>query len=204
MCNAYAWLGEKEKAKKLIKDNLSSLWVSQETMLVRVLQGEELIIHRQRTLLTLTELLSWEMWYLSESFEPEDRLTVLENIIKIYSMVFTDGNYGYYHIRVQEFHMDAMNIYMGLGDNSKSLDHLKSAANHSIAFDNNFIDHYFKLYTAPLINKANYAGLIKSYKGNQSYNLLKKLDDEKYKAIHDTPEFIKIYDELNIHAKKDD
>lgn len=203
MCNAYLWLGEKEKAKKLINDNLSSLWVSQETMLVSVLQGEELIKHRQRTLLTLTELHSREMWYLSENFEPDDRLTVLENIIRIYSMVFTDGNYGYYHIKVQKFHIDAMNIYMDLGNNSKFLDHLKSAADHSIAFDNNYIGH-FKLYTAPLVNKAYYGGLIKSYKGNESYNLLKILDDEKYNAIHDTPEFMKIYDELKNHAKKDE
>ena len=172
-------------------------------MLVSVLQGEELIKHRQRTLLTLTELHSWEMWYLSENFEPEDKLTVLENIIKIYSMVFTDGNYGYYHIKVQKFHIDAMNIYIDLGNNSKFLEHIKSAADHSIAFDNNYIGH-FKLYTAPLVNKAYYGGFIKSYKGNESYNLLKKLDDEKYNAIHDTPEFIKICNVLKIHAKKDD
>ncbi|MDD4774663.1 MAG: helix-turn-helix transcriptional regulator [Eubacteriales bacterium] len=202
MCNAYVCLGEKEKAKKLINENLSSLWVSQETMLVRVLEGDELTKHRQRTLLTLTELHSWEMWYLSENFACEDRLVVLENIIKIYSMVFTDGNYGYYHVKVKGFHIGAMNICIDIGNNLKFLDHLKSAADHSIAFDNDYIDH-FKLYTAPLINKAYYGGLIKSYKGNESYNLLKKLDDEKYNVINKMPEFIRICDELKIHAKED-
>jgi len=60
------------------------------------------------------------------------------------------------------------------------------------------------LYTSPLINKAYYGGLIKSYKGNESYNLLKILDDEKYNAIRVTPEYIKICEELKNHASKDE
>lgn len=205
MCNTYGWLGEKEKAKKLINDNLSYLWVSQERMLESVLEGEELIKHRQQTLLTLTELHSWEMWYLSENFASEDRLAVLENIIKIYSMVFTDANYGYYHVKILKFHIDAMNIYIDMGNNPKTLEHLKNAADHSIAFDNNYTDHdHFKLYTAPLINKTYYGGLIKSYKGNESYNLLKKLDDKKYNAIRDTPEFKEICENLKKYASEND
>ncbi|MFA6731047.1 MAG: helix-turn-helix transcriptional regulator, partial [Eubacteriales bacterium] len=135
MCHVYSIINEREKAKKIIKENLSDIWCSQNHMLNRVLEGEELMKHRQQTLLTLTELYSWEMWDLSVNFAPEDRLTVLENIIKIYSMVFTDGYYGYYHIKVKEFHVYAMGINLDLKNNTKTLEHLKSAADHAIAFD---------------------------------------------------------------------
>lgn len=201
MTSAYKCLGEKEKAVKLINENLSHLWVSQERMLENVLEGEELIKHRQQTLLTLTELYSWEIWYLSKDFEPKNKLAVLENIIKIYSMIFMDGNYGYYHIKVPFFHIDAMNIYLDLGNNAKALENLKSAAIHSIKFDSLAPD---TPYTSPLINKIRHGDLIKNYKGNQSYNLLKRLDEEQYNVMHNTPEFIEICEELKKHASEDE
>jgi len=202
MRRVYTGIGEKEKAKKLINENLSDFWRSREHMLEFVLEGEELIKHRQRMLLTLTEIYSSTMWSLSQDFTPEDKLTVIENIIKIYSMVFTDGDYGYYHVKVKDFHINAMNIYLDLGNNAKALEHLKNVAEHSIAFDINYVDQ-FRLYTAPLINKAIYGGLIKSYKGNEAYNLLKKLGDEKYNPIRDTPEFKEICENLGKYASED-
>jgi len=197
MCEAYRHFNEKEKAEKIINENLSDLWRSKERMLENVLEGEELVKIRQRMLLTLTEIYSSTMWSLSQDFTPEDKLIVLNNIIKIYSMVFADGKYGYYHIKVQFFHIAATNIYLDLGNNIKALEHLKFAADHDIAFDN------LSLY-APLANKVIYGGLITSAKGNQSYQLLKKLDDEKYNPIHTTPEFIEICENLKQYAKEDE
>ncbi|MHB1152350.1 MAG: helix-turn-helix domain-containing protein [Eubacteriales bacterium] len=200
MTPAYKCLGEKDKAIKLINENLSRLWVSRERMLELVLEGDDLIRQRQQNLLTFTELYSREMWYLSEGFVPEERLTVLENIIKIYSMIFTDGNYGYYHIKLPEFHIDAMDIYVHLGNNKKALENLKNAADHAFAFD-----HLkpFTPYTAPLINKTIYGNLVTSQKGNQAFNLMKRLDEERYDVIRNTPEFMEIYDNLKKYAKED-
>jgi len=116
-------------------------------------------------------------------------------------MIFTDGNYGYYHIKVPFFHIDAMNIYLDLGNNAKFFEHLKNAAAHSIKFDNLTPG---TPYTSPLNNKINHGSIIKNYKGNEAYNLLKKLDDEKYNIIRDTPEFIEICENLKQHVKEDE
>jgi len=186
MCYSYKRIGEKEKAKKLIDENLSYLWVSRENMLNNVLEGEELTKHRQQTLRTLTELLSWEMYWISKDFAPENRLAVLENIIKIYSLVFSDGNYGYYHVKIPTFHGDAADIYLDSGNNAKALEHLKGAAGHAVAFDNLALKN-----------------IIKNFKGNQSYNLLKKLGGEKFNPIRETPEFIEICENLEKHARED-
>lgn len=48
MCNAYSRLTEKEKAKKLIDENLGDLWRSREHMLNNVFDGEELIKHADK------------------------------------------------------------------------------------------------------------------------------------------------------------
>ena len=201
MTYAYKHLSEKEKAIKLIKENLSRLWISRERMLELVLEGDDLIRQRQQNLLIFTELCSWEMWYLSENFVPEDRLVVIENIIKINSMIFVDGNYGYYHIEMSNFYINAMNIYLNLGNTEKALENLKSAADHVFAFDNL---KPFTPYTAALINKTIYGNLVTNQKGNQSFNLLKKLDEERYDVIRNIPKFIEIYEKLKKHAKEDD
>jgi len=200
MTYAYKFLSEKEKAVKLINENLSRLWISRERMLEIVLEGDDLIIQRQENLLIYTELTSWEMYYLSENFEPKDRLAVLENIIKINSMIFTDGYYGYYHIIIPNFYINAMNICLDLGYNEKAFKNLKSAADHAFAFDNLAP---FTPYTAPLINKMIYGNLVTSQKGNQAYNLLKRLDEERYDVIRNTPEFMEIYENLKKYAKED-
>lgn len=203
MTNAYNYLGEKEKAKKLINENLNRLWISQERMLEVVLEGEELIKQRQTNLLTLTELCGWEMYYISYDFKPEERITVLENILKIYSIIFTDGDYGYYHIRVSNLYIDVMNLYLDLGNNAKVFENLKKAAELSSAYDNL---PAMSSYTSPLINKMEHGrgGMIKSYKGNQTYYLLKNLENEKYNSIRDTPEFTEICENLKQHAKEDE
>lgn len=200
MAYAYKYLGEKEKAVKLINGNLSRLWISRERMLESVLEGDDLIRQRQQNLLTFTELYSWDMWYLSVGFVPEERLTVLDNIIKIYSMVFADGNYGYFHIKVPYFHIDAMDIYIHLENYKKALENLKSAADHAFAFDNLTP---LTPYTAPLINKMIYTNLITNQKGNQAYNLLKRLDEKFYDVIRNLPEFIEICENLKKYAKED-
>jgi hypothetical protein len=163
-------------------------------MLNNVLEGEELIKHRKRTLNDLTELLSWEMYHLSKDStlsaeDAEDKVAVLENIIKIYSYVFSDGSYGYYHIKVPFFHGEAADIYLDSGKNAKALEHLKSAADHCIAFDN-----------LPPVSR----GLVTNKKGNQCYNLLKSFSSEKINPIRDTPEFKEICENLRKYAKEDD
>ena len=200
MCYAYRGLGEMDKAAKLIRDNLNGLWVSRERMLEYVLEGDELLIHRQRTLVNLTELLSWEMWSIAAILDPKGKLTVLESIFKLYAMIFTDGNYGYYHIKLPHFHIAAMQIYLKLGDYSKALEDLKNAAHHAVAFDQLAPG---APYTSPLTNKLCHISTIKNYKGNESYNLLAELSNEKYDAIRHTSEFINICKELEKHTVAD-
>jgi len=115
-------------------------------------------------------------------------------------MVFQDGNYGYYHIKMPFFHIDAMNIYLDLGNNAKVFENLKIAADHSIKFDNLAPGNP---YTSPLNNRISHGNIIKNYKGNEAYNLLKKLDDEKYNSIRGTKEFTKIYENLKQNANED-
>jgi len=200
MTYGYGHLGEKEKAKKLIYENLGRIWISQERMLESVLEGDELIKQRQQNLMQFAELCCLEMRDLSRDFEPENRIEVFENIIKIYAMIYTDGNYGYYHAWAWYYHSEAVNIYLGLKNNAKALENIKNAAGHAIAFDNLSPN---APYTAPLVNQIINGGLATSKKGNQSYQLLHKLDEEKYNIIRDTPEFKEICENLKKHAKED-
>lgn len=201
MVSSYKHLNEIEKAKKLINENLSGFWASNDKMLENVLEDEELVKQRQQNIVTLLPLFTNEMYYLSENFSKEEKLIINENIIKIYSMIFADGDYGVNNIPISGRYIDIMNIYLELGNNEKFLENLKKVSELSINYDN--LPEQF-IHTSPLVNKLSAGKTIKRYKGNQTYNLLKRLNEEKYNGIRDTLEFKEICEELKKYSKEDE
>lgn len=201
MVSSYKHLNEKEKAKKLINDNLGSFWTSSDKMLETVLEGEDLVKQRQQNLLFLFHLFTNEMYYLSENFSKEEKLLIYENIIEINSMIFTDGDYGISNVPISGRYIDIMDIYLESGDNENFFENLKKASELSINFDN--LPEQF-IHTSPLVNKLIDGKVIKRYKGNQTHNLLKRLNNEKYNVIRDTLEFKEICEELKKHSKEDE
>ena len=188
MCDSYRHLGEKEKAVKLINENLGSYSISREFMLAQILEGDELIRQQQINLMTFIWFGLRNMQLLAEHFALDEKIEVYENIIKIYAMIFTRGDYSL--MELSELHVSLAKFYLDSDNNDKAIEHLKKAAELSIAFDNWTPPTQ---YTSPLINKMAYISMYKNYKGNQSDCMLNGslissgLKDEKYNPIRDTP-----------------
>jgi len=200
MCYTYDYMGESEKAVKLVNENLDSVYLSRESMLEHLLKGDDLIKHRQGNLCMFASFCAWEMKCLSKDFAPEEKLPVYENILKIYFMIFPDRDYGYYHIEISDYYIDMAVICLNMGDNGKAVENLKKSMELKITFDNLI---YPVPHTSPFVNKHEFTGITKNYKGNQCHLMLKILDNEKYNPIRDASEFKEICENLEKHAKED-
>ena len=200
MCFAYDVLGEKEKSEKLIDENLGDIYLTREVMLEHILDGERLQERRQYNLIILMEFCIQYIRKLASDFNTEGKLTVNKNILKIYSFLFPDKDYGYYHTTISSVHMDMAEIYLQQGECKKALENIETAAKHTIEFDNIKIPFQ---HTSLLVNQTDYTGMTKNYKGNQSYILLKQLENELYDDIREMAEYIDIYNDLQKHALED-
>jgi len=120
----------------------------------------------------------------------------------MYFFIFKDGDYSSYSMNISEIYIDLAETYLiKQKNNLKALESMKNAADYGILYD----DTLFRIpHTSPLVNKIDSVGLllVKSFKGNQTWNLLKKFDKEEYDCVRDTPEFIEICENLKQHAKK--
>jgi len=201
MCIAYRCIGESEKAINLANEDLADINLSKEIILIQLLDGDKLIRHRQENLLKFLGHFSWEIKCLSESFTAENKIAIYKNILGIYFMIFKDGDFGHYNYHLFKLYMDIAGEYINEKNNSEALENIKNAAVHAIDFGKTA---YRAPHTSPLIDRINPVGLnlVKNYTGNEPYNLLKNLGEEKYNVIRDTPEFIEICENLKQHADK--
>jgi len=189
-------IGKKEKARKLIEENLGHMSVSREMLLESVLEGDELIKQKQENLVILLLFLSAQIRSLSRDFEPAEKIKTFENVIKMYSMIFTDGDCK----DLSDYYDGIANCHLKLNNIDEALENLSKAAKHTIA--NDIAPKPF-VYTSPLVNKVAFKGGGKNFKGNKSNLMLKNLADENYNPIRDTLEFKAIFEELKKHAKDD-
>ena len=197
MCFCYRHLGDNDKAEKLINENLGGIYLSREIMLENVLEGERLEKLRQGNLVTFMDICIRNIQALSSGFSPKEKLATHENILKIYAFLFPDNDYGYYHIAVSGVYMDIAEIHLAQSDNESVVENLGKAAEHVITFDNLVVP---MRHTSPLVNKSEYTGLTKNYTGNQSYNLIKRLENEKYDPVREVPQFKEICENLKKYA----
>jgi transcriptional regulator with XRE-family HTH domain len=203
MCVAYRNIGESEKALKLANDNLhNNICDSDAVIFTQLLDGDKLIEQQQKNMIEFARCSFGAMQQLSKKFTPEYKLAIYKSIVDMYSMIFKDGDFLFYNLDMPHLYMNIAEIYMELKNNAKTLESIKNAADHAVAFDETAFSVPF---TSPLVNKIPSMGLQfwKSCKGNQSYIFLKSLDDEKYDPIRETPEFIEICENLKKYANED-
>jgi transcriptional regulator with XRE-family HTH domain len=199
MCFCYRHLGENDKAENLINENLGGVYLSREIMLEHVLEGERLVKLRQGNLVTFMDFCISNIQRLSKGFNPVEKLAAYKNILQIYSILFPDNDFGYYGISVSGVYMDIAGIYLSQGESENALENIGKAAEHAVIFDNLALP---MRHTSPLVNKSEFTGITKNYTGNQSYNLLKKLENEKYDIVRDMPLFKEICENMQKYASE--
>lgn len=203
LCFSLDSLGKKERAIEIVRKELPSTYLTTNIMLTHLLEGDELTKHQQINLTTFLEHTVDAMCShsITRNFEPDEKLNVYENALKMYGFIYTDGDYHFQHTRIISKYEDMINICLKAEYYDRALSYIEKAKDHAVALDT--LPTPAK-YTSPLVNMTSeYKAMWKNYKGNSSYLLIKNLKEDKYDPIRDDERFKTAIGELEKYARDD-
>ncbi len=126
-----------------------------------------------------------------------EKIFAIETALKIYKLIFYDGNYLFYHCRIAQIHRYLSMEYAKIGEPNKALKNLKLAKEHAIAREQ--IPDGKQCYTSVFINKASHDNVYtsKNYTGTEFDLIDEILSDSAFDTIRDTAEFVDFKNSLH-------
>ena len=202
LCFAYKDNGERDKARALA-EKMPTTVLSKEHLLCHVLQGTEMYVQKQNTLIYDMDVALREMARFavtlddgSKPYTLNERIAIEHKVLDIFDILYEDGNFGFYHVRVIDAHRHLVSHYTEKGDIDAAVKHLRLATNHAIIFDKESNDKD-REYTCLLFRGLKqYTGYSSTSQENEASELLKFLKDAKFDPIRQHPEFTAIESEL--------
>ena len=187
--------GDAEAAKKYAKMAYSYAITSNQ-MMPRFLEGDEAVRLCQSNIQTLVDMI-WGNTYImcwKGSFSSEDRIKAFRFAITCFSLLYSDGNFGFYHERISLCYREIADCYLSLGEDDQMFNCLEKAVEHAIKYDS----YKDGMYTAFMVNKLELSlnDAYKNYTENQCGLLLKSLRGEKYAHLQNDPRMIKLIEKL--------
>jgi len=191
----YSSIGEREKAIECVA-MAPCYAVSLDMLLNHVLEGDEWFTHTQRNIAWLCEELAGhiERYVRSSNFEYDFAKALLSKSLKIYELIYEDGDYGFYNGRLDKIYTT---LAVKAADQSllnETIENLSRAVKHAIKFDTT----EELVHTSPLVNRMEYnrKGIQTSEMSNNSYGKLQELNDNRYDFCRDDERFIKLTEDL--------
>ena len=195
LCYAYYRKGDRENAQKYA-NMANGYHISSNQLMARVLEGEKAVEYCQENIQALFDLVlsNTSLIMQNAKYTPEEKIKACQFVIDCFSLLYTDGNCGFYHCRLATFYEIMANNYLKLKNIEKVLDCLEKAAEHAILFDT-LKDGMF---TAFMVNRVKISSTdaIKDHTENASGLRLKNLKMEKYAHLQDDPRMVRIVEKL--------
>lgn len=195
VCYAYYRKGDKENAKRYAE--MAGIYaVSTNQLMARVLDGEEAVECCQKNIQSLFDLVlsNTSLIMQNANYGPQEKIKCCEFIVDCFSLLYSDGNCGFYHCRLSAFYKVMGINYLELGNTDKMFECFENATKHAIAFDT-LKDG---AYTAFMVNKVKLStnDAVKGHAENQSGLILKSLRKEKFAHLQNDSRMQKIMERL--------
>lgn len=187
--------GDAESAKKYAQMAYSYAITSNQIM-PRFLEGNEAVELCQSNIQTLVDMIwgntcimCWKGKYSSE-----DRIKAFRFAIDCFSLLYSDGNFGFYHERISDCYKEIADCYLKLGDEAQMFKCLENAAEHAVKYDS----RKDGMYTAFMVNKVELSvnDAYKNYTENQCGLLLKSLKKDQFAHLQNDPRMVRIIEKL--------
>lgn len=187
--------GDAESAKKYAR-MACSYAITANQMMPRFLEGDEAVELCQTNIQTLVDMIWGNTCILcwKGNYSSEDRIKAFRFAIECFSLLYSDGNFGFYHERISQCYKEMADSYLKLNEEDHMFICLEKATEHAVKYDS----RKDGMYTAFMVNKVELSvnDAYKNYMENNSGLLLKQLNGEKYFCFKDDPRMQKIIEKL--------
>ena len=183
--------GDAESAKKYAK-MANDYAVTANEMMTRFLEGDEAVELCQSNIQMLVDMI-WGNTYImcwKGNYSPENRIKAFQFAIDCFSLLYSDGNFGFYHERISLCYKEMADGYLKLNEEDNMFTCLEKAAEHAVKYD----AREDGMYTAFMVNKVELSvnDAYKNYTENVSGVLLKLVTGGKYACFGDDPRMQKV------------
>ena len=176
LCFTYYYgKNDAESAKKYAR--MAGIYaVTVNEMMPHFMDGEAAVEYCQSNIQYLVQMIetNTEIMINKGKFSIEDRIKAREMIIKFYEMLYSDSNYGFYHVRFSELYEKLARNYLKINDYDRMFDCLEKSTINAIAFDGLKDGEYTAFLVNKLKIKTNEA--VKDFPENRCGLLLKLID----------------------------
>ena len=191
----YSAKGDAEMAKKYARMAPGYALTSNQ-MLPRLLEGDAAVELCQTNLQALVDMIWNNTCILCRkgNYSPEERIKAFQFAIDCFSLLYADGNFGFYHERIAQCYKEMADSYLQRNEEDRMFVCLEKAAEHAAQYD----CRKDGMYTAFMVNKVALSvdDAYKNHTENASGLLLKQLNGEKYSCFRDAPRMQKIIERL--------
>lgn len=204
LCFAYESKGELDKALEIAR-SLPSIYITNQVLYARLQTGSEGHSSHQSLLSHLLDLLNQELSVNkilddgTPAYTADEMAILYQKQLTLHELMIEDGNYGFFHDRLQNIHMALAYHYAGKHDAEKALHHLSAAADHAVAF---VACEGRGAYTCLLLRGRVTDGFTTNASDNNATQMQGQLSSPTFDFLRSTPEFTAILDRLKPVAGK--
>lgn len=205
---SYKWLSDLKTAMEYIK-MLPDLWNCKETTAGLFYENKGRVNFYQDTIVQFADRMQSHIRQLADAdytneatpYTFDERIEALKKINDVYDILFENGDFGFYHTRLYFTNRVIAACYANKKDVEQTLFYLDKSKYHAITFDNlsSVITHTSLLVKNYKMDSAEWSF---SAQCNSCYELLDKLEHERYDFLRDNEKFFVITDELKLYAKR--
>lgn len=201
LCYAYRDKGENHKALE-IAQTLPTIHITRELFRPLLYTGNESYRGQQNLIETLFDMLGTKLGQMNKqlsdgtwAYTPAEMAVIRDKQLALYDILIEDGNYGFYHNRLDNIHRGQAGYYAEIGDAERALRHLSAAADHAITFV--VTDGAGEgTYTCLLLRGQPTGVFSTSSSVNDAQDLIHFMSAPAFDFVRDTPAFKAILDKL--------
>ena len=209
LCFVYAKNGNRERAVELAM-KMPTIAVSRMMLLSNIYIGEEGYQCDKQLLNNLIQFLSNQIVKYGRKrdngkfyYTEDDKAALRDKQIAFLSLMFEDGDMGFYHCHLANTHAEQARYCAKRNDSVNTLAHLAKASDHAIGFVKYSTQECF-VHTSLLLreHQCNGTEFTTSDSDNDAQVLLNRMKDKIYDFVRDTEEFRRIAETLTPYAGK--
>ncbi len=206
LCSLYPHIGKTDRAIELA-ESMPPISMSQEVLLSWIGTGEKRYRAKKFLLDNFIQFLSVDIanCYLTDDagnryYSEDDNAALRDKQITFLTLMFEDGDFGFYHTHLTDAHRQQAQYYAERGDTEQALQHLTKAADHALAFIAWTESTPFQHTSLLLRGYTDTACFSTSSSSNDAQKLLERLNESAFDSIRSAPEFIEITAKLSAVA----